>query len=538
MTTYSVLSAVAAVTVYPDRARVTVSGQVEVTPGIHQLLFEELPLVLDPASIRAGGKGTAQVRLLGVDLNRAHYEETPAEKVRQLEEQIERLQDELRVLADQKEGLAAQAAYLAGLRQATAEYARGLSRGKTTVEDQARLTAFLGERDGEIRASLRQITQQERGLQRRLDKLLRELKDLQTARPRQRYRAKIEVEVLSDGVFKPELSYVVTQAGWRPLYDLRLHEENGDSGAPGRQLEVSYLAHVQQNTGQDWPAVELTVSTARPALNQRLPELHPWYLDFYTPSPPVAPSPAPRVDRVAGAPAQMMKAASAMAMEEAVPEVAAEVAMGQVQDRGTSVSFRIPGQTDIPSDGSPHKTTINRFSLDASLDYLAVPKHTDAVFRRVTVHNTGPSPLLMGQASLFAGDEFIGSNQLEYAAVDQEIELLFGVEERLTVERELSRRDVDKALLRDKRQLRYGYRIEVHNLLAREVQIEVHDQLPVARHEEIKIKLEHMSPEPAERSDLNLMEWHLTLPPSGRQVIAYEFLVEHPRDKRIVGLID
>jgi hypothetical protein len=35
------------------------------------------------------------------------------------------------------------------------------------------------------------------------------------------------------------------------------------------------------------------------------------------------------------------------------------------------------------------------------------------------------------------------------------------------------------------------------------------------------------------------MEWHLTLPPaSGQQVIAYDFLVEYPRDKRIVGLVD
>ena len=227
-----------------------------------------------------------------------------------------------------------------------------------------------------------------------------------------------------------------------------------------------------------------------------------------------------------------------MAMEEAVPEVAAEAVVAEVQDSGTAVSFRIPGQTDIPSDGSPHKTTISRFNLDVGLDYLAVPKHTDAVFRRVTVRNSGPSPLLAGQAALFAGNEFIGSSRLEYAAVDQEVELLFGAEERIIVERELSRRDVDKALLRDKRQMRYGYKIEVRNLLATEVQVEVHDQLPVARHEEIKIKLERMSPEPAERSELNLLEWHLTLLPATQQIIGYEFLVEYPRDKRIVGLVD
>lgn len=537
MTSYTVPAVVTAVTVYPDRARVTVSGQVEVASGLHQLLFEELPLVLDSESIRAGGQGTAHVRLLGVNLNRTYYEQTPVAQVRQLEDQIEKLQDELQVVADQKDALNAQAAYLAGLREATAEYARGLSRGKTTVEDQARLSQFLLERDGDIRSSLRQNVREERDINRRLDKLKHELRGLQSARPRQRFQAQIEVEVLTEGTFEPELSYVVTQAGWQPLYDLRLHKEKSDAPASLGQLEVSYLAQVSQNTGQDWPAVELTVSTARPALNQRLPALKPWYLDFYTPPAPVPPTPLPRAE-MASAPPMMAKALASPAVADAMIESPAEIAVGQVQESGTTVSFLVPGSTDIPSDGSPHKTTINRFYLDGSLDYLAVPKHTDAVFRRVTVNNSGPSPLLAGQASLFAGEEFIGSSRLEYAAVDQEIELLFGVEERLTVERELARRDVDKTLLRDKRQLRYGYRIEVHNLMDHEVQVEVHDQLPVARHEEIKVKLERITPEPAERSDLNLMEWHLALPPTSQQIIVYDFLVEYPRDRRVAGLID
>jgi uncharacterized protein (TIGR02231 family) len=226
------------------------------------------------------------------------------------------------------------------------------------------------------------------------------------------------------------------------------------------------------------------------------------------------------------------------AAEPPMPEMVAEEAVAEVQDSGTSITFAVPGQTNIPSDGSPHKTTINRFRLEARLDYLTVPRHTDAVFRRVTATNSGAAPLLAGPAGLFAGDDYIGSTHLQYAPTGQEIELLFGVEERITVKRELARREVDKALLRDRRQLRYGYKIELQNLLSREAGVEVHDQIPVARHEQIKVRLEQVGPEPAERSELNLMEWRLRLAPGGKQIIQYEYLVEHPRAVEIVGLVD
>jgi uncharacterized protein (TIGR02231 family) len=346
----------------------------------------------------------------------------------------------------------------------------------------------------------------------------------------------VDVEVLEAGSFRPELSYVVWNAGWQPLYDVRLLERED-----GRSLDITYIAQVTQNTGQDWHDVSLVVSTARPALNQRLPELKPWFLDVYRPAPPPQPPLARQAKAQAAAP-QMATMAMGPAAEEIMVErmmvAEAEVAVAEVQSSGTAVSFAVSGKTDIPSDGSPHKTTINQFQLDPKLDYLAVPKHTDAVYRRATVANSSTSPMLEGPMNLFVGDEFIGKNRLEYTPANGEIELLLGVEENITVERTLEKRDVDKRLLRDNRQVRFGYKIEIKNLLPTEAKLEVHDHIPVARHEQIKVKLDKVKPEPAEQTDLHLLEWHLSLAAGETQMIEYEFVVEHPRSMQIVGLRD
>lgn len=533
-------SQVTQVTVYPDRARVTRQGTDEVTTEIQKIILDELPTTLLPDSVRVSGRGTARVRIQGVDTKWHYYTETPTTRVRELEQEIQRLEDENRGIADRKAGLLARMKYLDGLASATLEFAKGLSRGRTTIADQTQLVTFLAEQDTAIRSEIRGLDITQRDLNKQLEKLRHELKQVQNARPRQRYRATVEVVVTKPGSFTVELSYVVQNAGWQPLYDLRWLENNG-----GRKLNLTYLAQITQSTGEDWPGVALAVSTARPALNQQLPDLNPWYINVFVPQPP--PQAKRMMARAAGAP--MPAAAPAVADEMAetafamqnlvAPAMAeAEIATAEVETSGVAVTFKIGGATDIPSDGAPHKTTIQTFELDPKVDYLSIPKHTDAVFRRLTVTNTTAAPFLAGPGNLFVGEEFIGTTHLEYAPSGEKMELLFGVEERITVSRELIKRDVDKTFLRDNRQLRYGYKIEVQNLLNAAATVEIHDHIPVSRHEQIKVKLEQVAPEPAERSDLNLLEWQLTIQPSAKSVVQYNYLVEHPRSLSVVGLLD
>ncbi|MCB0034636.1 MAG: mucoidy inhibitor MuiA family protein, partial [Anaerolineales bacterium] len=485
-----IVSNISAVTVYPDRARVTRVGECEITTGLHRLLFTDLPLSIDQSSVRVVGQGTAELRILSVDVVPRFYEETPSEKVRELEAQIEGINEELAILKDRESVLEMQGKHLSGLWLATEEYAKGLSRGRSTVAEQAKLVAYLREQDEQVTAAKREIEQTKRPLMRKLVKLQQELKQLQNTRPRRRFEAQVEVEALTEGTFHPSLSYVVNSAGWQPLYDIRLVDED-------TTLLLSYIAQVSQNSGEDWSAVALTVSTARPALNQRLPDLRPWYVDVFRPLPP----PKPQVRS-----AKMAMAAPAMARDEAEesesytmidamavePEPLAEaaIATAAVEAHGTAVSFKVGGSTDIPSDGSPHKTTMAQYNFKPEIDYVAIPKHTDAVFRRVKVTNESDSPLLAGSVNLFVQDEYIGKNQLEYTAVGGELELLLGVEERLTIGRELVKREVDKRFLSDKRRLRYGYEITIENLLESKVNVTLQDHIPVSRHEEIKISLQ------------------------------------------------
>ena len=527
---------VTSVVVYPDRARVTCVGRAELAEGTHQIVVGELPLAMEPDSVRAAGSGTARVRLRSVDVQRRHYAAAPAANVTALEEQINKLQMDLQELVDRQAVKQASIGHLGGLREATTEYARGLARGRSTIENQAGLMRFFEDEDARLRGDLRVLDEEQRALKDELVKLQAELDQIRSARPRQRYEARLEIEALSAGVFEVEVNYVVGRVGWRPLYDMRLR----DNGAAGSVVAVSSLAEITQNTGQDWTGVQLSVSTARPALNQRVPEIKPWFVDVLQPTPRMY-----KAQMAAkGARMDVMEMAAdeealpVMAAMAAPPAIAAEVEVAEVQESGTAVTFRVSGDVNIPGDGTPKKTALGQYDLTPQMDFLSVPRHTDAVYRRAKLANATGAPLLAGPISLYVGEEFIGQNRLEYTPNGGELELILGVEERVTVKRDLIRREVDKRLLRDQRQILYGYEIKLENLLGSKARVTVQDQYPVSRHDQIKVRLDRAVPEPVEQSELHILKWQLDLGPGEKKTIQYDYQVEHPRALPVAGLLD
>jgi uncharacterized protein (TIGR02231 family) len=538
-------TAITKVTVYPDRARVTRRGTVELKQGEHRLQVGELPLSLLPESVRAGGKGTVQARILAVDVAKTFYQEPPTATVAELEREVEKLEDQDKALADQAAAHQAQLEFLKGLGAAAGEnLSRGIAFGKSQVADGQDMLAFMAEGMAAASQGLREAAAQRRELERELTKRRKELEQQRSARPRQRYAVTVDAEVLGQGEFELEVTYVVQNASWQPLYDLRLGSD------PISNLELTYLGQVTQRTGEDWEGVALSLSTAKPALATALPELRPWYVSVPAPPPPrAAPAMAARLSKAAFAPppgAGVAFEATPIVMEaEEVKPVEMEAVTAEVEEAGAALTFRVAKPATIPSDGSPHKTTVAALSLTPRLDYVAVPKLVSQAYRRATVTNGTDYVFLPGPANIFYGGEYVGTTTLativqgqEPGAVapGQEFQIFLGVDERLKVSRELVASEVDKKFIGDRRRLHYAYRIKVQNLRDGREKVIVSDQVPVARHEEIKVRLDMAEPKPTKQTELGTLEWELDLEPGEGQAIRFDFNVEHPRSLTVIGL--
>ena len=158
-----------AVTVYPDRARITGVGTIQLAPGAHRLEISELTTYLDPDSARVSATGTAQARLTGTQIQRVYYEDTPAEEVHALEAQIETLADELGELQariDSRISLRTRLEEVAGHSEL---FATALAATEMDIETQLATFDRLYQRSAELDIEIAALEIEKRQGKRRLD---------------------------------------------------------------------------------------------------------------------------------------------------------------------------------------------------------------------------------------------------------------------------------------------------------------------------------------------------------------------------------
>lgn len=536
------------VTVYSDRALITRRGSIELTAGEHELRINNLPQFLHE-SLRTAGQGPQGTRILNVDITTAFYSLPPETELLTLQVELDHLRQRHELLKARRDALNDRRQWLRALGEQSHDFARGLARGQMKPQDCADFLKFMAEQaqqDAEAAQDL-ELHLKQAGLE--VAAKERELKQKRRPNDRpDRLAALITVELATAGTLHLELSYLVMNASWHPHYDVRVQVHDDQSSGT---VEVTYLGEVQQATGEAWEHVALSLSTARPALAAVLPELKPWYLNAYVPPEP-RPLAKPMRYRAAGAATSasrgpeddelMLDSYGAAAVAAPLPPPAApvpvEVAVTSVERTGTALVFRAGRSVDIPSDNSPHKTTIARDSLPCEFDYVCAPGIEEQIHLRATITNTTERVLLEGQTSIFLSGEYVGTTQVKMTAPSEEFKIFLGLDDAIKVKRKVIERTVEKGniLQNDIRRSIYAYRITVHNYATVSRKIVVFDHLPVPQHERIKVRVQNIQPQPTEHTKLEVLTWKFTLPPDGEQKIEYRFMVEHPQDLVVIGL--
>lgn len=537
-TVISLETHIVAVTVYTDQALITRRGKLTLTGQEQALTLTHLPLALKPESVRASGVGNVAVQLRDVQAERLYATEPVVDRIAQLTAQIEQLTDEQQAINDRIAADAIQRKFIEGLSEkAVDRFSRSLAQQQVSLAETRNLLNFVGQRYGDLSATIAQHKREQTQLTKQIQALYQQLQQIQTPRPKESYSLTVGIAPAGAGEFGLEVSYVCDRASWKPLYDLRVSSTD-------RRVHLTYLAEVTQTTGEDWSAVALTLSTAKPGLGTLPPKLTPWYVDVYQPLPPPAPAPMMFRNRAVASAApggndeenDMLSMAGSYAFESTQPAISAEAPSAQITNEGGVVTFAIDGNNNIPGDGASHKITIFNDDYPSHLEHIAVPKLVSFAYLQAIVTNPADGvTLLSGQANIFRDNRFVGTTPLENVAPGQEFKLNLGIDEGLKIIRDLIERKVEKQLIGGQRRIIYAYRLVVTNLREQVAMLKVSEQLPISRNEQIKVRLNRTSPQ-TQLGEMGLLEWSLQLEPHAKQELSYQFTVEHSPALTVIGL--
>lgn len=317
----------------------------------------------------------------------------------------------------------------------------------------------------------------------------------------------VSVDVASPVTARFQIDQIISGAGWSVAYDLRL--TYGD--APS--LQVERKVEVQQVTGQAWPDIDLTLSTASPfsqsapsTVGGNLATVYQVQKDGYATSRLRASAPAMEGDVV------MME--EAMIMEE--PTVAA----GLVVD-GLSVSYVYPRKVTL-ADGEQVQLALDAFSLPVETSLLAIPRVDATAFVMAKITNNLNEPLLPGQASFYRDGGFIGRGNVEMMSVGAKQDLPFGAMDgiRLTYTN-LRRETGDTGIISTSNTREDTVEFSVENLTGEPQDVRALFALPYSQQEDLEVST-RVRPQPDEMDveDVRgVAAWDMTLAAGEKQTV-------------------
>lgn len=513
-----VKSKIKQVIVYPDRAQVVRRGEANITAETRILIFRGIPGTVIPDSVRVAGSSHSYLKITGVEIKHEFLEAEKLPEIKQLMEEIKSVEIEISRLNGLDAVYEAQEKFLNSLGTAlSGQVAKDLFSGRADLVPVDKFVDYLGNRLQSLKKNRLENSQIVDEQKSRLDTLKKKLKEIMPATLREQYDVYVLVETSRPSRLQVELSYMVAQASWRPVYTFKALPESGE-------IEIYLASEVRQKTGENWDNVNLIFSTSRPTAGNHPGELYPWYLDFSQ----------PRLLR--------RTTDQALTQSKIVPEEEAAPAMVMEEKAETvetwfGVNFEVKSPWTILSDGVDRRVPVDTQRVTAVFDYFAIPKLQELAFLRSSFKNFQAYPLLPGKADLFIGQDFVGTINLDLVPAGDELKLYFGEDRQIKIKRELIKREKSgPAFLGKNEKITQVFKITLENLRNRPVEVEIQDQIPVSQNTKIEVKDVRIVPAPVSRDEKGILTWKIKLDPNQRQDITVEFSVEYPKDSRIIGL--
>jgi uncharacterized protein (TIGR02231 family) len=330
---------------------------------------------------------------------------------------------------------------------------------------------------------------------------------------------------------KIELSYLASNAGWTPLYDIRSEAASG-------KISLTYKAQVRQQTGLDWDDIKLSISTNNPYANKTKPELSPWYIDYQEFRKQLDEKSRLRSDQYENDDAPSVNT-SAMNMgfmyssqSNGLLEVDALNAnqFTTIVQQLIAAEFKIDLNYSIASDNQVRMVLVKQTELNTSFRYYAVPKLDPGVYLVAQMTKLDELQLVPAKANIFFDGSYIGETYLDPTTMDDTLNLSLGKDPNIVVKRTLLKDQSKERIIQDKKERNFAYNIEVRNLKSSEIDLIIQDQVPLTTNPEITIEKSNLGKGSLDEKT-GLIEWKLKLKAKENLNFDYDFKVRHPKDK-------
>lgn len=358
----------------------------------------------------------------------------------------------------------------------------------------------------------------------KMSQLRRQLNELNAS---SRFTSEIELvlNAKTTKTTKIKLRYVVADAGWSPVYDLKATDLN-------QPINLKYRALAYNNTGIDWKDVNITLSTSDPNASAIAPTLRPWTLNFN--------------NTFASNKGQFQLQNNSNVFQESTgrtnamdiptnngtPNVATNIRFETIEIAELNTDFEIKEPYTIPSDRKPYSIDVNAFDLNADFSHIAIPKLDKDAFLLAKITGWENLDLIDGPMNVYYGESYIGLSNLSTRTLNDTLDLSLGRDKKVLVTRVKLKDFTKKQILGSTQTVTYSFKISVKNNRNQAIEIDLEDQIPVSTIKEIEVNMKELS-KGTLFDNTGKVKWNMNLQPGETKSVTLTFSIKYPKNKQI-----
>ena len=515
-------STITQATVYRHNAELVSEAGGKLPAGTSEILIKNVSTYINPKSLQVGLKAIGKVSLLSASYETDYINQNDLNaEQKKLKAEIDKLNADLRWAKEQKQIYYDLESVLNDNKKL------GGANIGLNPQDLAVLLELYKTKQYEYNTEFLKFEKMEKDLAIEVSKVQNQLNEANVKFNKPSGTIRLQVSAVSPTYVDFRCAYIVNNAGWEPIYDLR-------SEGTDKPVDLIYKANVYQNTGYNWDRVNLIVSTGNPIQNNNRPVLNPLYVNYYQPQYYGSNSQLETVT------IQSKKMNMAYAEDLEIQEVdVVRFDQGfnynnQVSTSTFSTQYEIELPQSVPSDGKYHLVGMETYSLPSEYVYHTVPKLDKGAFLLAKVSDWGQYNLLPGQANIFFEGAYVGESTINPNVSSDTLLLSMGRDESIKITRVELKDFTSSKLIGSNKKESYAYEIEVRNNKNVAINIEVLDQIPVSNNKEIQVEVEEFGGAQY-NSEIGKLEWVMNIAPNQSKKVKFVYSIKYPKNQIIQG---
>lgn len=353
---------------------------------------------------------------------------------------------------------------------------------------------------------------------------------------RTQYTGIIEAKVYANNAMSQtiKLSYMVTNAGWTPFYEIKSQGIN-------HPLKVICKATINQNTGINWKNIKLTLSTRKPEILHAVPKVHPWALHFQTkmktytqqnqiinnqsvsntmiPLSNTLPTVTPSTNTPYGPDPTQYLSRFKHATHKMINK-----------EYHNELNYNIQGNNGMAV------VELDKFEMETEYIYYSVPKYDQNVYLVAEIKQWEKYDLIPAFANIFLEGTYIGKLFIDPTNISDKLNLMLGRDQDILIERRKINHtgDKERKISGGLEITELGIEIVIKNNKSKPVKVVIKDQVPISANTEIEVNIKDISKAKIDDKTGTLTwTYELDSKKTKKHTISYE--VKRPKNKKIAN---